>query len=112
MALPAFRVQGLQAVMNGSAGFLGYSSGAFIVGKVAAIHPGRVLSVVYAGKRPSSRRRRRNRPVPRKSRSLPGGGRGQRVGGLHHRGDTARQAEADRTHSRGGRGRPEIGSRK
>src|SRR5262249_31779339 len=31
---------------------VGYSSGAFIAGKVAATHPGRVLSVVYAGQAP------------------------------------------------------------
>ncbi len=31
---------------------IGYSSGAFIAGKVAATHPGRVLSVVYAGQAP------------------------------------------------------------
>jgi pimeloyl-ACP methyl ester carboxylesterase len=31
---------------------LGYSSGAFIAGWVAATHPGRVLSVVYAGQAP------------------------------------------------------------
>jgi pimeloyl-ACP methyl ester carboxylesterase len=31
---------------------IGYSSGAFIVGKVAATHPERVLSVVYAGQAP------------------------------------------------------------
>jgi pimeloyl-ACP methyl ester carboxylesterase len=32
--------------------FIGYSSGAFIAGKVAATHPERVLSVVYAGQAP------------------------------------------------------------
>lgn len=32
--------------------FIGYSSGAFIVGKVAATHPERVLSIVYAGQAP------------------------------------------------------------
>jgi pimeloyl-ACP methyl ester carboxylesterase len=31
---------------------VGYSSGAFIAGKVAATHPGRVLSVVYGGQAP------------------------------------------------------------
>ncbi|RPJ00766.1 MAG: alpha/beta hydrolase, partial [Candidatus Aminicenantes bacterium] len=31
---------------------VGYSSGAFIAGKVAATHPKRVLSVVYAGQAP------------------------------------------------------------
>lgn len=31
---------------------IGYSSGAFIAGKVAATHPDRVLSVVYAGQAP------------------------------------------------------------
>jgi pimeloyl-ACP methyl ester carboxylesterase len=31
---------------------VGYSSGAFVVGKVAAMHPGRVLSIVYAGQAP------------------------------------------------------------
>ena len=31
---------------------VGYSSGAFLVGKVAAMHPERVLSVVYAGQAP------------------------------------------------------------
>lgn len=31
---------------------IGYSSGSFIAGKVAATHPGRVLSVVYAGQAP------------------------------------------------------------
>lgn len=31
---------------------VGYSSGAFIVGKVAAMHPERVLSIVYAGQAP------------------------------------------------------------
>jgi len=31
---------------------IGYSSGAYIVGKVAATHPGRVLSVVYSGQAP------------------------------------------------------------
>ena len=31
---------------------IGYSSGAFIAGKVAATHPKRVLSVVYAGQAP------------------------------------------------------------
>ena len=31
---------------------IGYSSGAFIAGKVAATHPERVLSVVYAGQAP------------------------------------------------------------
>jgi len=31
---------------------IGYSSGAFIAGKVAATHPGRVLSVVYGGQAP------------------------------------------------------------
>src|SRR5262245_32105807 len=32
--------------------FIGYSSGAYIAGYVAANHPGRVLSVVYAGQAP------------------------------------------------------------
>lgn len=32
--------------------FIGYSSGAFILGKVAAMHPDRVLSIVYAGQAP------------------------------------------------------------
>ena len=36
----------------GKAHLLGYSSGAFIAGWVAANHPGRVLSVVYAGQAP------------------------------------------------------------
>src|SRR3954469_12520133 len=31
---------------------IGYSSGAFIAGRVAATHPGRVLSVVYGGQAP------------------------------------------------------------
>ncbi|MCU0864280.1 MAG: alpha/beta hydrolase [Planctomycetes bacterium] len=31
---------------------VGYSSGAFVVGKVAAMHPQRVLSIVYAGQAP------------------------------------------------------------
>jgi pimeloyl-ACP methyl ester carboxylesterase len=31
---------------------IGYSSGAFIAGKVAATHPEHVLSVVYAGQAP------------------------------------------------------------
>src|SRR3954470_17609413 len=31
---------------------VGYSSGAFIAGKVAATHPGRVLGVVYGGQAP------------------------------------------------------------
>ena len=31
---------------------VGYSSGAFVAGKVAAMHPDRVLSVVYAGQAP------------------------------------------------------------
>src|SRR5436305_6678681 len=31
---------------------IGYSSGAFIAGKVAATHPQRVLSVVYGGQAP------------------------------------------------------------
>lgn len=31
---------------------VGYSSGAFLAGKVAATHPGRVLSVVYGGQAP------------------------------------------------------------
>ena len=35
-----------------AAHLLGYSSGAFIAGWVAANHPGRVLSVVYAGQAP------------------------------------------------------------
>ena len=36
----------------GKAHLIGYSSGAFIAGKVAATHPERVLSVVYAGQAP------------------------------------------------------------
>jgi pimeloyl-ACP methyl ester carboxylesterase len=36
----------------GKAHLVGYSSGAFIAGKVAATHPKRVLSVVYAGQAP------------------------------------------------------------
>jgi len=36
----------------GKAHLVGYSSGAFIAGKVAATHPERVLSVVYAGQAP------------------------------------------------------------
>ncbi|MFO0849710.1 MAG: alpha/beta hydrolase [Gemmataceae bacterium] len=36
----------------GKAHLIGYSSGAFVAGKVAATHPGRVLSVVYAGQAP------------------------------------------------------------
>jgi pimeloyl-ACP methyl ester carboxylesterase len=31
---------------------IGYSMGAFIAGKVAAMHPGRVLSVIYGGQAP------------------------------------------------------------
>jgi pimeloyl-ACP methyl ester carboxylesterase len=31
---------------------VGYSSGSFIAGKVAATHPGRVLSLVYGGQAP------------------------------------------------------------
>jgi pimeloyl-ACP methyl ester carboxylesterase len=37
---------------------VGYSSGAFIAGKVAATHPGRVLSVVYGGQAPLIKRPR------------------------------------------------------
>ena len=32
--------------------FIGYSSGAFLIGKIAAMHPERVLSIIYAGQAP------------------------------------------------------------
>ena len=49
---------------------VGYSSGAFIAGKVAATHPERVLSVVYGGQAPLIAGRR-SRPTSPKSRSSP-----------------------------------------